>query len=59
MEESSAEELQSFLMRWRTSRFDLQRASYRALTQMTQAAWYGLPTSWAAIGYAGPPAMEG
>lgn len=59
VEESSAEELQSFLMRWRTSRFELQRASYRALTQMTQAAWYGLPASWAGIGYPGPPALEG
>ncbi len=56
--ESSSEELQTFLKRWRSSRFELQRASYRALTQMTQAAWYGLPSSWAAIGYSGPPSLD-
>src|SRR5262249_27014241 len=39
--ESSAAELRAFLMRWRTSRFDLQRASYHALTQLIQASWYG------------------
>ena len=58
VEDSSAEELRAFLGRWRGSRFDLQRASYRALTQITQAAWYGMPDSWPAIGYPGPPALD-
>lgn len=58
VEESSADELRAFLMRWRGSRFQLQRASYRALTQITQAAWYGLSESWPSIGYPGPPALE-
>jgi hypothetical protein len=44
-------------VRWRDSRFELQRASYRALTQLIQAAWYGNSASWAAIGYPGPPAV--
>jgi len=46
-----------FLERWRTSRFDLLRAGYQALTQLLQAAWYGNPLAWRAIGYAGPPKL--
>jgi hypothetical protein len=59
LEESTPAQIGEFLVRWRDSRFDLQRASYRALTQLIQAAWYGNNASWAAIGYAGPPAIEG
>ena len=55
--DSSRDELRAFLLRWRTSRFDLQRASYHALTQLIQAAWYGNSSSWAAIGYPGPPQL--
>jgi len=57
VEECTPEQLRDFLLRWRDSPFDLQRASYRALTQLIQAAWYGNPVSWASIGYAGPPAL--
>jgi hypothetical protein len=57
LEDSTPDEIREFLMRWRGSRFDLQRASYRALTQLLQAAWYGNPASWRAIGYPGPPAI--
>ena len=57
VEESTPGQLRDFLLRWRDSPFDLQRASYRALTQIIQAAWYGNSSSWAAIGYAGPPAV--
>jgi hypothetical protein len=55
VEESSAEEIAAFLTRWRHSRFGIQRAGYQALTQLIQAAWYDNPSSWAAIGYPGPP----
>jgi len=55
--DSSRDELGAFLLRWRVSRFDLQRASYQALTQLIQAAWYGNSSSWAAIGYPGPPQL--
>jgi hypothetical protein len=48
-------EIAAFLGAWRTSRFDLLRASYQALTQLIQAAWYDNPLSWKAIGYPGPP----
>ena len=57
VEESTPEQLAQFLARWRDSRFALQRASYRALTQLIQAAWYGNSSSWTAIGYPGPPAV--
>ena len=57
VDESTPAELREFLLRWRDSRFSLQRASYRALTQLIQAAWYGNSASWALIGYAGPPAI--
>jgi hypothetical protein len=49
----------AFLARWRESRFDLLRAGYQALTQLVQAAWYGNPRAWGAIGYPGPPAVGG
>jgi hypothetical protein len=54
-QEASVEDVNTFLSRWRTSRFDLMRAGYQALTQLIQAAWYGNPRSWGAIGYPGPP----
>ena len=59
VEESSAEEIAAFLQRWRTSRFDIQRAGYQAMTQLVQASWYDNPQSWAQIGYPGPPAVPG
>jgi hypothetical protein len=55
--DSTADDLKAFLARWRTSRFDLQRVSYQALTQLIQASWYDNPKSWAAIGYPGPPPL--
>lgn len=55
LETASAEQISAFLSRWRTSRFDLLRAGYQALTQLIQASWYGNAASWPAIGYPGPP----
>jgi hypothetical protein len=55
--ESTPEEIRTFLDRWRASRFDLQRVSYQALTQLILAAWYGNSAAWPAIGYAGPPGI--
>ena len=57
LDEASSEDIAAFLTRWRHSRFDLQRQSYEALTQLIQASWYGNPSSWTAIGYPGPPAI--
>ena len=58
-EAASPEAVAAFLARWRESRFALQRAGYQAITQLLQAAWYGNPRSWPAIGYPGPPALPG
>jgi hypothetical protein len=55
--EATGDEISAFLRRWRTSRFDLLRVAYQALTQLVIAAWYGNPASWAAIGYPGPPSL--
>ena len=58
LEESPPEDVAAFLTRWRFSRFDIQRAGYQALTQLLQAAWYGNPASWTAIGYPGAPVLK-
>jgi len=55
--QSPPEELAAFLARWRSSRYELQQASYQALTQLIHASWYDLPESWGAIAYPGPPAL--
>jgi hypothetical protein len=57
LEDSSPEEIKAFLSRWRVSRFELQRVSYQALTQLIQASWYDNPEAWAAIHYPGPPPL--
>lgn len=54
----SPDELRAFLTRWRDSRFELQQASYQALTQLIHASWYDTPEAWGAIGYPGPPSIE-
>ena len=54
--DASAEEVAEFLRDWRASGSELKRSGYRALTQLLQAAWYGNPRAWPAIGYPGPPA---
>jgi len=52
---ASPAEIAAFLQRWRQSRFALLRSGYRALQELTSAAWYGNPASWVRIGYPGPP----
>ena len=54
-EDASESDVRAFLIRWRTSRFDLLRSGYQAITQLLVASWYGNPASWARIGYPGPP----
>ncbi|POZ60413.1 twin-arginine translocation signal domain-containing protein [Chromobacterium alticapitis] len=50
----SEAELELFLQNWRDSRFLLLRSAYQGLHQLINAAWYGNPASWAAIGYQQP-----
>jgi hypothetical protein len=56
-DDASPADIIQFLDRWRTSRFDLLRAGYQALTRLLQASWYGNPSSWAHLGYPGPPSL--
>lgn len=55
-DEASVAEVSAFLARWRSSRFDLPRAGFQALSQLVNAAWYGNAAAWPRIGYPGPPA---
>ncbi len=55
--DASTTSIAAFLAAWRDSRFALQRSAYGALHQMVMAAWYGDPSTWKAIGYAGPPSL--
>jgi hypothetical protein len=48
----------AFLERWRTSNSTLLRSGYQALHQLVMAAWYGQSSSWARIGYPGPPHLS-
>ncbi len=47
------------LGRWRGSANPMLVSAYQALHDLTFAAWYADPGSWAAIGYPGPPALTG
>ena len=53
--EASPKQLETFLLRWRDSRFELLRKGHKAITQLLQLSWYATPQSWAAVGYPGPP----
>ncbi|WP_199152770.1 twin-arginine translocation signal domain-containing protein [Chromobacterium sp. ASV23] len=52
--QATPDALASFLQSWRNSRFLLLRSAYQGLHQLINAAWYGNPASWAAIGYQQP-----
>lgn len=52
--DASADELEAFLLRWRDSSVSLFRAGYAGLAKIITAAWYLLPESWPATGYAAP-----
>ncbi|HXZ49095.1 MAG TPA: hypothetical protein VEG27_08740 [Usitatibacter sp.] len=59
LDEASPVEIARFLAHWRASRFDLLRAGYLGLVQLMVGAWYAQPAAWGAIGYPGPPALDG
>jgi len=52
--DASADQVASFLQRWRTSSFDLFVAGYQAMHDLVLGSWYADPSSWDAIGYPGP-----
>jgi len=43
------------LQSWGESRIVLRRSGYQALRKLAGAAYYSDPSTWAGIGYAGPP----
>ena len=51
-------EVKAFLEHWRTSRIGLLQAGYFALHDLVLGAWYADPSTWEALGYAGPPNVE-
>ncbi|MCP1288857.1 twin-arginine translocation signal domain-containing protein [Chromobacterium sp. S0633] len=55
--QASVEDIEAFLRRWRGSVFPLLRSGYQALHQLLNAAWYGNPASWPALGYRQPAAV--
>jgi hypothetical protein len=55
--DASEAEVRACLDRFRGSSLTLLRSAYAALHQLTFAAWYGNPASWARIGYPGPPEL--
>jgi hypothetical protein len=55
--QASEAEVRACLDRFRGSSLTLLRSAYGALHQLTFAAWYGNPASWARIGYPGPPEL--
>jgi hypothetical protein len=54
---ASEADVRACLDRFRGSSLTLLRSAYGALHQLTFAAWYGNPGSWARIGYPGPPEL--
>ncbi|MDP2821319.1 MAG: hypothetical protein Q8O52_01380 [Sulfuritalea sp.] len=56
-DQASVAEIESFLRHWQYSRLDLLKSGYQALHDLVLGAWYADPSTWAAIGYAGPPAL--
>jgi len=43
------------LRAWRDSKMIVRRAGYTTLRKLSLAAHYGLPSTWASVGYPGPP----
>lgn len=52
--EASADELRAALAGMRDSSVALRQQAYHALRDLTNAAWFGGPATWASIGYPGP-----
>lgn len=52
--EASVAELQAALQDMRTSRLALRQQAYHALRDLTNAAYYADPSTWAQLSYPGP-----
>jgi len=51
---ANAEQVASFLQRWRFHRLAMLQTAYHALHDLIIGSWYADPSSWSAIGYPGP-----
>lgn len=56
-EKATREDATAVMQSWSTSPVDVLRASYNALRGLVIGTWYGMPQSWGATGYPGPPAF--
>lgn len=54
-ENATPQQIDSFLLSWRDSSFNLFRGGYGQLTQMVTTVWYAQPQNWPATHYPGPP----
>lgn len=54
---ASVEDTTAVMQSWSESRVDILRASFEALRGLVIGTWYGMPQSWGAVGYPGPPAF--
>lgn len=48
-------EVNDFLIGWRSSRLQLKRLGYVALSKLISICWYSQPESFVSTGYPGPP----
>lgn len=46
------------LQAWRDSRIAVRRSGYQVLRKLTTGAHYSSPTTWASVGYPGPPTIS-
>ncbi len=46
------------LLAWRDSKLTVRRAGYHALRKLTLSAHYSQQSSWASVGYPGPPQIS-
>lgn len=52
---ASHEDIQSFLVGWRDSRFELKRMGYLSICKLINLCWYARKESFAQTGYPGAP----
>lgn len=53
-QEATPAEVAAFLQSWRTHRTEMLQTAYHGLHDLVIGGWYAEPSTWAAIGYAGP-----
>jgi hypothetical protein len=46
------------LTAWRDSRIGIRRAGYQVLRKLTAGVHYAQPSTWASVGYPGPPTIN-